>query len=375
MGNTYCIDDPSDGRGCLEYFAVYRVTWALFLFHLSLGFSQIAVKDQSECRAQIHTSWWGLKLLYFVSLLVAAFLIPDSMFVVYGWFALAGAAVFILMQLLMLVDFAHTLNESWVRQYESTEDSKYTWYLGGTTGLCYVMAIVLTVLMYVYDMGPKTWVSPFLITLNLVFCLGISALSLLPTVQKADRSTPVGLLQASFVASYACYLVFAALMDNMEGSSAFQTTTSVLIGSAFVIICVGYTAVRISGHEETYFGVDSDREPMNYMIMDGEDEESPAKKVDVEEDKEAGKSGPIPYNYAFFHAVFAMGAMYVCMLMTSWALLSGSSSSSSSTDPSSTLHVDQGIASMWVKITMSWVMLLLYVWTLVGPIVLPDREW
>ena len=28
--------------------------------------------------------------------------------------------------------------------------------------------------------------------------------------------------------------------------------------------------------------------------------------------------GPVPYNYAFFHLIFAMAAMYTAMLMTGW---------------------------------------------------------
>jgi len=37
--------------------------------------------------------------------------------------------------------------------------------------------------------------------------------------------------------------------------------------------------------------------------------------------------------------------------------------------------VDSGLAAVWVKIVSSWICIGLYVWTLVAPILLPDRDW
>jgi hypothetical protein len=37
--------------------------------------------------------------------------------------------------------------------------------------------------------------------------------------------------------------------------------------------------------------------------------------------------------------------------------------------------VDSGIVSSWVKIVGSWLTTLLYMWTIVAPALLPDREW
>lgn len=37
--------------------------------------------------------------------------------------------------------------------------------------------------------------------------------------------------------------------------------------------------------------------------------------------------------------------------------------------------MDTGAAAVWVKVVTSWVALLLYGWTLLAPVLLPDREW
>mmetsp|Transcript_5912 Transcript_5912/g.7775 ORF Transcript_5912/g.7775 Transcript_5912/m.7775 type:complete len:426 (-) Transcript_5912:96-1373(-) len=356
------------GECCSGAIAVYRLTWALFTFHIILSLSQIGVSEKSEWRAQLHLDWYSVKIVLFLLLAISAFYLPVSVFSMYSWIAIFGAGAFVLLQLLMLVDFAHSLNEGWVRQFEETGARKYVFFLSASTLICFAIAVVLSVLMYAYEMGPQNWKSPFFVSLNILFCFLITVISVHPVIQEADRSTPVGLFQAGFVSFYATYLVFAGLMDGTD-SGALETTT-MIIGSIFIIICVGYTAFRISGHEETYFGSEEEADDFSVNLMiedDGGDSDSEETSKDVETKEAPKETGAITYNYAFFHLVFALGATYVCMLMTSWAAISG--------QDNETLHVDSGATSMWVKIVTSWIALAMYTWTVIAPVVLPDREW
>ena len=57
---------------------------------------------------------------------VAAFFIPDGSFgPVWMYFGVAGAFVFIVVQLILIVDFAHSWAENWVSKYEQTESRKW----------------------------------------------------------------------------------------------------------------------------------------------------------------------------------------------------------------------------------------------------------
>jgi serine incorporator 1/3 len=366
LGWIPVIEDA--GECCSGPIAVYRLTWALFLFHVLLALSLIGVTEKSDGRAQIHFDWYSLKFVFFFLLCVIAFVIPNPFFFYYGWVALVGAAIFIILQLLMLVDFAHTLNEEWVEKYEETGDKRYLYLLAFFTFVCFTISIVLTVLMYVYQIGPQTWVSPFCVTLNIILCSCMVLLSLHPAVQSAERSTPIGVFQASFVTCYSSYLVFAGLMDATD-STSLQTTT-IVIGCVFVIICVGYTAIRISGHEETYFGNEEEESSMKLVVNDETDKPQDDQMQPVPPKAATPTSeeqGPTSYNYSFFHLVFAFGATYVCMLLTSWAAISS--------DENNTLKIDSGQTSMWVKIGTSWIVLFLYSWTAIAPLVVSSRKW
>ncbi|RHZ27507.1 hypothetical protein DYB37_006970, partial [Aphanomyces astaci] len=65
-----------------------------------------------------------------------------------------------------------------------------------------------------------------------------------------------------------------------------------------------------------------------------------------------------------FHLIMVVGAMYMAMVLTQWDTASGYDLS---------LHADG--AAMWVHITSQWVSIAVYMWTLVAPYLVPDREF
>lgn len=71
---------------------------------------------------------------------------------------------------------------------------------------------------------------------------------------------------------------------------------------------------------------------------------------------------PVSYNYSFFHLIFALASMYIAMLMTGWGAVEQEKD-----------RLDVGWTSVWVKTAAEWVTALLYAWTLVAPVLLPDR--
>ena len=101
--------------------AVYRVGLAMALFYFLLALITIKVKTSGDPRAKIHNGFWGIKLLVFIGLLVGAFFIPKGDFSK-AWMVIGmiGGFLFILIQLILLVDFAYRWSEKWVGNYEDT---------------------------------------------------------------------------------------------------------------------------------------------------------------------------------------------------------------------------------------------------------------
>jgi hypothetical protein len=64
------------------------------------------------------------------------------------WIGMLGGFLFILIQLVLIVDFAHGIAQSWVSTYEEDESRAcYAGLIGFTFG-CYGVALASIVLMY-----------------------------------------------------------------------------------------------------------------------------------------------------------------------------------------------------------------------------------
>ncbi len=117
---------------------------------------------------------------------IGAFFIPNGFFEVFGWIALVGSLFFILIQLLMLVDFVHSWAEKWIANYEaSSEESSFWWWvLLGSSIVCYAGSTALTIVMYVFFVQDPSncQLNAAFITMNIVFAIIIGGLSIHPRV-------------------------------------------------------------------------------------------------------------------------------------------------------------------------------------------------
>lgn len=85
----------------------------------------------------------------------------------------------------------------------------------------------------------------------------------------------------------------------------------------------------------------------------------------ADEDTKKDAPRPVSYSYSFFHLIFSLASMYSAMLLTGWSTSVGESGK----------LVDVGWASVWVRIVTEWATAALYIWSLVAPVLFPDREF
>ena len=86
------------------------------------------------------------------------------------------------------------------------------------------------------------------------------------------------------------------------------------------------------------------REARNQDAQDGGDEDSAENKR----------------NNVYFHLVMMLAAAYMAMLFTNWG----------------TGQVDgttKGVGSFWANVSAQWITIILYYWTLVAQLVMPER--
>ncbi|XP_049821757.1 probable serine incorporator isoform X2 [Aethina tumida] len=356
------------------YLAVYRICFVMTCFFLLFALMMLGVKTSKDARAGIQNGFWGLKYMVVIGGVIGAFFIPEGSFAtVWMYFGMIGGFLFIIIQLILIVDFAHSWAEAWVGNYEETESRGWFFGLIGFTLLNYVISITgLTLLFVFYTKAGDCDLNKFFISINLILCVIISAISILPSVQnKLPRS---GLLQSSIVTLYVTYLTWSAVSNSKSECNPgiwgifgvkSENHNIDVIGLLIWMCCVLYSSLRTASNSskitmsENILAKDNGAEPYTPLAgNDGGESGDGGKKVwDNEEES-------VAYSWSFFHVMFALATLNVMMTLTNWY------------KPNSSLEsfgVNAG--SMWIKEISSWLCLTLYAWTLVAPILLPDREF
>jgi hypothetical protein len=143
-----------------RYFAVYRICFALACFFFLFMIIMVYVRSSRDPRAYIQNGFWFFKALALIGLLVGAFYIPrnGAFEEVFMYFGLVGGFLFIVIQLILIIDFVHSWNESWVEKFENGQREYYYGLLFFTV-FFYAAAITVVVLGYIFYASVSTLLS------------------------------------------------------------------------------------------------------------------------------------------------------------------------------------------------------------------------
>ncbi|PSS25812.1 hypothetical protein M430DRAFT_115891 [Amorphotheca resinae ATCC 22711] len=385
---------------CYGWVAVHRINFALGIFHIIMAFLLLGVNSSKNPRASIQNGFWGPKIIAWLALIVVSFLIPDGFFMIWGnYIAFAGATLFLLLGLILLVDLAHTWAEYCLDQIEEHESRTWRGILLGSTFGMYAASLAMTIVMYIFFASSGCTMNQASISINLVLFLIVSFISIHPAVQ--EYNPKAGLAQSAMVAIYCTYLTMSAVSmepDDKHCNPLIRAqgtrTTSVVIGAIVTMLTVAYTTTRAATqgvalgskgnsirlpdddeHDLVTQQPNSRREMRAAALRQAVEEGSlPADALlDDDDESDGGNTAKddertsTQYSYALFHVIFFLATTWVATLLT-MRFESEKKDEFQDFEP-----VGRTYWASWVKIISAWICYGIYVWTLVAPIVLPDR--
>ncbi len=362
--------------------------------------------------------WWGPKVAAWLVLVGVTFFIPNGFFMFYGnYIAVIGATVFILIGLVLLIDFAHSWSETCLERWEETDSATWKWILIGSTLGLFVVQIALTIVQYAFFASSGCGLNQFFISFNLALSILVTVISISPNVQEANPRS--GLAQSGMVVAYTAYLVTSAIANHDDGPgrghcnplqsrAAGARSGMVALGAVFTFLAIAYSTSRAATQSKALVG--RGKRPIaladGYGALEQEDggELTPVRQQPAKQDSlryqalvAAVAAGSIPasaleedddedevaapsdderegtrYNYTWFHLVFVMATMYVAVLLTDWNIVKGVADSVGEGE-ATPVKIGRSVLAMWMRIVSSWVCLALYAWSLLAPVVLPDR--
>ncbi|KAL3314770.1 Serine incorporator 3 [Cichlidogyrus casuarinus] len=243
--------------------AVYRVNFASVIFYMLFCLLTIGVKSSSDIRGKINNGFWFFKFLIWIGLIIASFFIPSDFN--YPWMIIGviGGVIYLLIQLILLIDFAHSWSENWIEKHE--DGSKiHAFGLVFFTIFLYLSSIVSVALFFVYYAGhPDCYLHKIFISINLILCVIISVVSILPVIHEHLPNS--GLLQSSVISMYILYQTWSAMTNSplkmcnptLQNTQVVNTTNNVeaialgfqwqiVVGLCILLISVAYAAFKSS---------------------------------------------------------------------------------------------------------------------------------
>jgi uncharacterized protein YxeA len=254
----------------------------------------------------------------------------------------------------------------------------------GFTIFFFLLSITIVILLYIfYANSSECSMHKFFVSFNLVLCAAVSVLSIIPRIQEVNPRS--GLLQSSVITAYVMYLTWSAMTNNpnchcnpsistilhIDGTSCPNTTgngTAIgdipgtvgfdwksIVSLIIFLGCVLYSSIRTSAMNS----LTSTTKDAVYLV------EQPDDDVKLEDGKKVydDEGESVAYSYTFFHIMFFLASLYIMMTLTHWYR------------PTSNFSMNANEPAMWVKISSSWTCIAIYIWTIIAPMVLQNRDF
>ncbi|KAL1770596.1 serine incorporator 2 [Sigmodon hispidus] len=143
-------------------------------------------------------------------------------------------------------------------------------------------------------------------------------------------------------------------MDLEDYSTVWWDAPSI-VGLIIFILCTFFISLRSSNHRQVNSLMQTEECPVE-IVQQQQVAISEGRAYDNEQDG-------VTYSYSFFHFCLVLASLHVMMTHTNWY------------SPGETRKMISTWTSVWVKICVSWVGLFLYLWTLVAPLLLSNRDF
>jgi len=381
-------DDTHQFEQCVANAAVYRPTAIASLFFF---LAAAATKVNPHMNRLAWPAKYGL---YLIAVLVTLFLPNAPLFTsVYLTLLRMFAALFVLIQQVILIDVAYNWNDSWVENSSAADDQEWgsgvVWLraiIAATTGL-FAATITGIILLYVYFTGCAE--NTAVITLTLLGIVAIVAIQLfLPGVEDGS------LLTTSVISTYAVYLAYTVVTKNPNGECnptlGDNNVTGIVVGLALTLISLAWTGWSwTAGDRLNPQGIEAPRAmqstnperqnpaTLNLDVPFLDPTEQPTTGIalqsttgDDDDDGSYEDMGSAATSLWKLNIVLALVSCWVAASLTGWGLLN-----SWDGEEHTAANPQVGRVNMLMIALSQQLSLILYGWTLVAPLIFPDRDF
>lgn len=348
------------------YLAVYRICFSMATFYLLFAIILYAVKNFADPRALIHNGLWIVKFGLFFGLLICTFFIPLGFSKVWTYTCPIGTFFFTIIEIILVVDFSRYCNSCLA--HRAAVSGRIIWFrvLVAITATLYVISAGAVICYYLFFVGGSgnCKVNKAFVTMNLVLCGVASAVSVHPAV------TNTGLLQGGAVSFFTMYLTLSGLSYNpnekcnplasyvSEVDMRPSINIQAMVDLCLTVILLIYFSIRVIAISQGLHGLALTTLKLicgrtKSSVLDDSQPEN-----QLNDSLEAEDLEPVPYSYSFYHFVYFLASLHITMVLTNWYTPKDGTEFK--------LYINW--TAMCIKMTASSMCTLVYIWSLVAPI-------
>ncbi|CAI5701608.1 hypothetical protein KXD40_002825 [Peronospora effusa] len=369
-------------KDCIGNQFVYRISFTLGCFFILTTLWSCTIAKEYE------NLWCFLffQVPFFLGMLITSLFVSNDFFNGYVDIARVASAFFLILQIIIIVDSSYSLRDYILDKMDEADRDEDARYMllessfdsiqGGRSTktmwegvymtlvlICMVLSIGGTVLMYMYYAECD---------LNILF-ISITLLSMIVlTVLSVVAWVNVGLLPSTAVSLYLMVLCYQAVRANPSAAACVpsslsthekaQNQSGVIMNSLIAALTITWTSWRTSATSTPFFGSSSVYKQSDNTRDEDDEELASIGLTSARIGEEDHSDVQVVSDYQF-HVLMVLASLYMAMVLTNWGSFDGSSSNG------------DAIVTMWVKVISQWVASGLFLWTLVGPAVFPDRNF
>eukprot|EP00298_Acanthocystis_sp_HF-20_P007052 c16750_g2_i3.p1 GENE.c16750_g2_i3~~c16750_g2_i3.p1 ORF type:complete len:444 (+),score=141.69 c16750_g2_i3:44-1333(+) len=360
-----CVNADCTGTGI-----VLRICFAMVLLFSFLCVLLCGVRESSHPRSFLQNDIFPVKWLLLFGIMTASLFLSNESTIEFGYVCSAGAGIFLFIGIVLLLEFAHSWNDSWVEKLDNGDEKFWGRVIIGTAAFLYAVSITAWALLFVYFGGDGCDETTAFLSVTVVMSVLVTALTIPEKIQNG------AILPCSVVVLYCTWLCTSAILsipiDNQSACAARHskvdaTTEKFMeaISLTFTIFCIGYATIRLATSSSS-LAASKTQALIGGDVTQGEGGSTSETKTDKDEKVEMVED--IQYNYSFFQLTFALGSMYLAMVLIDWNI-------HLQTKDAGELGQMSDWGNVWIKMASQWATYLLYIWTLIAPLVFPDRDF
>jgi len=351
-----CTDEDTKAS-CIGVSSVYRMSFSLVVFHFILF---LLCSCRNDVIAKINEGAWPLKFLVVLGFFSLTFIIPNGFFKVYGYIAMGASCLFLIYEMILVIDMAYSWNAAWVGNFDSSQEANGNskcWAIMLIIGTIAATGSAITVYVVIMIYHKETTAMDLVI---LIIPLVAAAAYYSLTITQFAKGGSIFTCALFFF--FQSFISMSVIFSNSVNSDEKTQLVPIVIGLGFLFFVIFYAGIRTEKASEESSDAKATSEKVTNLL---------AENVESTEVLTSDGNNPEPEittKTMLFHLFMAFASLYYSMVLSNWGTPKVNSKERDD-------RFSKNYLAYWVILVAQWIGILFFIWSLIASRICRSRDF